>query len=151
MRCFKLIIVLFVYSLSLHPLHAETAILKEIGGREISFKQLKGKWVFINYWASWCQPCLDEISELNQFYANNKDKVALFAVNYDMLPLAEQLALIQRYKIRYPSLQKDPSQVLELGDIRGVPATFIFNPEGELTETLYGGQSLAQFNAVIDG
>ncbi|MFA5960803.1 MAG: TlpA disulfide reductase family protein [Tatlockia sp.] len=126
-------------------------ILKDLTGNAIPFDSLKGKWVFINYWASWCQPCLDEIAELNRFYQKRKDKVALFAVNYDALPLARQLALIEKYHIRYPSLQADPGKALQLGDIRGVPATFVFNPQGILTDTLYGGQTLQSLNYSISG
>ena len=117
------------------------AVLKDVTGQRIPFDSLKGKWVLINYWASWCQPCLEEISELNRFYKKSKDKVALFAVNYDMLPLSNQLALIRKYKIYYPSLQSDPGPQLRLGNIRGVPATFVFNPEGKFSGTLYGGQT----------
>ena len=124
----------------LHPIH----------GKQIPFSELQGKWVLINYWASWCQPCLDEIPELNRFYDNNnKEKLALFAVNYDMLPDEMQQKIIQHYDIHYPALKKDPAGSLHLGDIRGVPVTFVFNPQGELTDTLYGGQTAKHLSALI--
>jgi thiol-disulfide isomerase/thioredoxin len=120
----------------------QAAMLHEMNGNTISFSALQGKWVFINYWASWCEPCMAEIPELNRFYEDNKNSnVALFAVNYDGLPIAMQKKLIKQAGIQYPSLKQDPANALELGDIRGVPVTFVFNPEGELTKTLYGGQS----------
>ena len=84
-----------------------------------------------------------KLSELNHFYKNNKAKVALFAVNYDRAPLASQIALIRKYKINYPSLQFDPAPALGLGHINGVPATFIFDPNGKLHTTLYGPQTIA--------
>lgn len=124
-------------------------ILKDTRGQKISFDSLKGKWVLINYWASWCQPCLDEIAELNRFYNKNKDEVALFAVNFDALPLSSQMALIKKYKINYPSLQRDPASALNLGEIRGVPATFVFNPQGNLSTTLYGGQTEKTLKSVV--
>lgn len=130
-------------------LNAET-VLYPINGRSISFSELQGKWVFVNYWASWCGPCLDEIPELNQFYENNpKEKFALFAVNYDMLPEGMQQQVTNHYNIHYPALKKDPAHALRLGDIRGVPVTFIFNPQGKLTETLYGGQKAKQLSRFI--
>lgn len=118
-------------------------VLKTIQGQAIPFSSLKGQWVFINYWASWCQPCLEEIPELNQFYqAHKKDKqVQLFAVNYDGLPVAAQKQLINQLGISYPSLSNNPARFLKLGDITGVPVTFVFNPKGELSQTLYGPQS----------
>lgn len=81
--------------LSCHYVLANNTILKTINGDQIAFNSLKGKWIFINYWASWCQPCLDEIRELNRFYHSQHTKAALFAVNYDMLPAAQQLELIK--------------------------------------------------------
>ena len=119
------------------------AVLQDMSGQKISFSDLQGKWVLINYWASWCQTCIDEIPVLNNFYEKNKNNnVALFAVNYDALPIDMQQKLIKQFDIRFPSLIKDPSNALQLGDIRGVPVTFVFNPQGQLSDTLYGGQTL---------
>ena len=151
MHCLHLILPLFIGLVFTTYSHSSNIILKDTSGHEIAFESLKGKWVFINYWASWCQPCIDEINEFNQFYKNKKDKVALFAVNYDKVSLANQKALIEKYKIHYPSLQFDPGPQLHLGDIRGVPATFIFNPAGKLSNILYGGQTLKTLNRAIWG
>ncbi|KTC96925.1 TlpA family protein disulfide reductase [Legionella feeleii] len=145
----KLVFAIVVYFGIVLLGHASEIVLKDVNGKHISFSSLKGKWIFINYWASWCNPCLDEIAEFNRFYRNKKDKVALFAVNYDMLPVEKQLDLIRQYNIRYPSLQHNPARELHLGNIRGVPVTFVFNPQGELSQTLYGGQTLASLNRVI--
>jgi len=117
-------------------------ILEDMNGQKFSFSDLHGKWILINYWASWCQTCIEEIDELNHFYeSTKKNNVALFAVNYDALPIDMQQQLIEQFDIRYPSLQHDPARSLQLGEIRGVPVTFVFNPEGKLTDTLYGGQT----------
>lgn len=124
-------------------------VLTELTGKQIYFSQLKGKWIFINYWASWCQPCLNEIKELNQFYRNKKEKVALFAVNYDFLSSDEQLELIKKYHIHYPSLRTDPARQLGVGELRGVPATFVFTPRGQFSQTLYGEQTLQSLNNVL--
>ena len=136
---FLLLILIFVAPTSF----SQTEILfKDTLGQSTSFSSLKGKWVFINYWAGWCQTCIDEIPEFNRFYqSHKKDQVALFAVNFDALPLFEQKNLIKRYHIRYPNLPEDPATDLRLGDITGVPVTFIFNPKGQLVKTLYGGQT----------
>jgi thiol-disulfide isomerase/thioredoxin len=116
------------------------AVLKPMLQEPIPFSKLRGKWVLINYWASWCQPCLDEIPQLNRFYEQHRhDNVALFAVNYDMLPAEMQQQLQEDYNIRYPGLLEDPSSALNLGDIHGVPVTFIFDPQGQLKQRLYGG------------
>lgn len=126
-----------------------TPVLIDLNGEKVDFVNLKGKWVLINYWASWCKPCLDEIAELNKFYQTKKTSVALYAVNFDSLPLQEQLQLIKVLDIQYPSLMDDPSKILGLEQVRGVPATFVFNPQGQLSTTLYGGQTVSSLNAAI--
>ena len=128
--------------------HAENR-LHDISGEDISFADLQGKWVLINYWASWCHTCVEEIPELNRLYAENKNKIAIFAVNYDALPLYKQQQLIKRLGIHYPSLKTDPANDLQLGDIQGVPVTFIFNPQGQLSDALYGGQTVNSLKAAL--
>ncbi|MBA2651214.1 MAG: TlpA family protein disulfide reductase [Tatlockia sp.] len=150
MKRFNLILsLLFCLAISGYS-YSAPIVLKDIRGQTINFESLKGKWVLINYWASWCQPCVDEIAELNQFYKKNKEKAELFAVNFDLVPLPSQIALIRKYKINYPSLQYDPARVLGLGRIIGVPATFVFNPQGKLIATLYGGQTQESLNQAIN-
>lgn len=118
-------------------------ILQTVDGDDIALSSFKGKWTFVNYWASWCGPCLNEISALNQFYKNNKDKqVQVYAINYDGLLLSKQKRLIKQFHIRYPSLKRSAGKLLHLGSIEVVPVTFVFNPNGELSTTLYGGQTL---------
>ena len=75
-------------------------LLEGMNGDRIAFSSLKGHWVFINYWASWCDPCVHEIKELNQFYERyDASKVSLYGVNYEGLSMVEQKKLIKKYKI----------------------------------------------------
>ena len=129
--------------------HGELA-LKPFDAQPISLASLQGKWVFINYWASWCEPCLQEIPELNKFYEQHQSKdIALYAVNYDAVSTAIQRQLTEQYGIQYPALEQDPAQSLALGDIRGVPVTFVFNPQGTLVQTLYGGQTVSGLSKLM--
>jgi thiol-disulfide isomerase/thioredoxin len=135
--------------LTMSALHAEP-YLHPFDSDPISFSSLKGKWVLINYWASWCGPCMHEIPELNQFFANHRsDAIALFAVNYDRVPETMQKKLAKQVHIRYPTLKKDPATALKLGDIIGVPVTFVFNPQGQLVHTLYGEQTAKQLSKLM--
>lgn len=121
-----------------------------MNGHSFSFSELAGKWVFINYWATWCQFCLDEIPEFNQFYESHKNhNIQVYAVNYDALPVADQKSLIKQFDIRYPSLRYDPARALQLGDIRGLPVTYVFDPQGKLNTTLYGRQTYQRLNQLL--
>ena len=130
--------------------HDAEPALHLLKGTTIPFSKLHGKWVFINYWASWCDSCLSEIPELNQFYdTHKKNNVALYSVNYDGLPVELQQKLVNKYDIHYPALTQDPAEQLRLGDIRALPVTFVFNPQGRLTQTLYGAQTAKRLNRLV--
>ena len=129
--------------------HSEI-MFKDTHGQNTPFSELKGKWVLINYWALWCATCIEEIPEFNRFYQKHQhDPVALYAVNYDMLSEREQKKIISSLHIKYPNLLHNPAKALRLGDITGVPITFVFNPKGDLVKTLYGGQTAKMLDKVI--
>lgn len=147
MKQWHLLILSFFFFVSGNS--AAETVLVGIEGNKIPLSQLKGKWVLINYWASWCQPCLDEINDLNQFYQHKPENLELFAVNFDQLPVNQQISLIKKFNIQYPSLSVNPGPQLGLGNLVGVPATFIFAPNGKLVDTLYGGQTLSSLKQAL--
>lgn len=125
-------------------------ILEDLNGHKIPFSSLLGKWVVINYWAPWCQPCLDEIPALNSFYEqNHNNKALIFGINFDASDIDEQKTQIERLGIKYPNLQKQSVRSLHLGNVGAVPVTFIFNPEGKLKYKFYGKQSLSKLNRIV--
>ena len=147
-KSLRILVIGFFYLFS--PFLSAGNILEEINGRPFSFSQLEGKWVFINYWATWCQFCLDEIPEFNRFYDRYKNQdIQVFAVNFDGLPIVKQKKLIKQLDIHYPSLKYDPSNILHLGDIQGLPITFVFDPQGHLNTKLYGGQTYDRLNKLL--
>jgi len=108
-------------------------------GKSIALANLKGKWVIINYWADWCDSCVAEIPELNQFYFNNHDSnIILLGVNYDQLPLDTLRNTVQKIGIAFPVLTEDPNSVWNLGQITAIPVTFIVNPAGRVAKTIVG-------------
>lgn len=126
------------------------ASLTPLNGNSISFQSLEGKWVIFNYWASWCHPCFKEIPELNAFYKQTKDTgVVLYGVNYDHVSKDTLEKIIKKMSIDYPNLIGDPAKSLGLGNIPGLPATYIFDPKGRLVKKLYGQQTVKSLTRAI--
>lgn len=135
---------LFVINLS----HAVT--LHEADGKSISTSSLKGKWVIVNYWATWCDICHSEMPELNNFYKNNKDKnVLIFGVNYDHLKGKELNQAMHEIGISFPVLQDDPDQVWGFGYSDVLPVTYVVNPQGKIAKKFIGPTDEQSLLAVI--
>jgi len=116
--------------------------LQDMNGKPIHLSDYKGKWVVINYWASWCHPCQLEIPELNAFYFAHKDKDAVvLGFNYDQVPTAELPALAQRMGVFFPTLATDPASLLGVVSLPGLPISFLIGPDGQLKKTLLGEQT----------
>lgn len=144
---FGLFLVLLTYQAACHA----ALDLEDINGRKIPVSSLHGKWVFINYWASWCGPCVHEISEFNHFASKHADNVEVFAVNFDSSSLPKQRRLVKDFSIQYPSLNPSSLKPLHLDDITVVPVTYVFDPNGNLNTTLYGGQTERSLQELVSG
>ncbi len=108
-------------------------------GTAVRFKNLQNKWLIINYWASWCDSCREEIPELNSFYKDNLDKnVVIYGVNYDQLAGSELTADIEKVGIAFPILKEDPGRQFMLGGLDVLPITFIINPKGNVAKKIMG-------------
>lgn len=127
-----LIICLFLgYSFFLNQPYFE-----DLNEQKISLSTLKNKCIFIHYWATWCETCVNEIPILNDFQRRHPN-IVLFAVNYDGVSIKEQKELSKKFHLQYLSIQ-DPQKRLKLPDITGVPVTFVINHKGEPKKTYLG-------------
>ena len=110
-----------------------------IGGSEISMKGLKGKVVVIDFWATWCGPCVAEMPKMKKLYAEYKDKgVEFIGVSLDekVGGLAQLEALVTKEGIAWPQyFQGDgsDSKFSTSWGINSIPVVFLVDPEGKLS------------------
>lgn len=129
-----------------HPQKSFTTVT----GDTIDFSALQGKWVVINYFASWCGPCYKEVPELNAFYQHHKDRpVVMVGVNFDQVGFDELAKLIKKMGITYPVVTQDPGPLLGIDHIPGIPATYLVTPSGKLLAPLLGEQTAASLQAAM--
>ncbi len=96
--------------------------------------------VLINYWATWCVPCIEEMPELARFRERNHDSVEIYAVNFDNPEIEELRRQIQKFGVGIPSLMNDPSRVLGYSRPNVLPTTVVVR-EGEVVDVLVGQQT----------
>ncbi len=107
-------------------------------GQTISLADLKGKGVVLNFWASWCDPCRDEAALLEATAQREKDNGIVFiGLDYlDQEPAAK--AYLAEFGITYPSGPDLQSAAARKYGIKGVPETFMINPQGEIEDIVIG-------------
>jgi len=126
------------------------AALIDSHGQTVDIAAWQNKWVIINYWATWCEPCAKEIPQLNLFYQHHQQQIVMWGVNLENLNAADLSAAIKFMHIRFPVLQTNPAKILGLPPIQVIPTTFIINPQGKIVKQLFGPQSAAGLEEIIN-
>lgn len=118
------------------------ATLEDTSGATYQLQNYPNQWIILNYWATWCKPCHEEIPQLNAFYERYKNHVLLFGVNYDVVRTNQLPQLVKEMNILYPVLTGDPAAIFGIDEVPGLPVTFIINPKGQIEKILYGKQTV---------
>ena len=105
--------------------------LKDLDGNPVSLSDYRGKWVIVNYWATWCPPCQEEIPELVDFHDRHKDSNAVvLGVNFEDIGVEQLTSCVDSFLISYPILRSEPLPATPLGPRPGLPTTYIIAPDG---------------------
>ena len=114
---------------------------RDIDGKGISLQDLHSKPLIVNYWATWCGPCIKEIPELNELSKQHAAELNLLGVNYDQPEGDEQKRQAEKMKIEFPVFASEPSALLGVNIPDVLPTTYVFARGGKLVATLVGPQT----------
>lgn len=106
--------------------------LKSDGGANLKLSELRGEVVMINFWATWCAPCREEMPLLNQLYEQyRKVGFTLLAVNIDDEP-AKARAMARKLGVGFPVLFDTDKRVSRLYDVAAMPSTLLIDRDGRV-------------------
>ena len=101
-------------------------------GKTHSLSGYKGKWVLVNYWATWCPPCLEEIPDLIALHETKKNNLVVIGVAMDYKSAKQVTDFAEGLLVTYPIVLGTPKIVSQIGPMQGLPTTYLFNPEGKM-------------------
>ena len=124
--------ILTLVLLALLSLQAQAFTLVDSKGKTHSLAQYKGKWVLVNFWATWCPPCLEEIPDLVALHDNKRNKLVVLGVAMDYKDPKQVIQFAEQMMVTYPIILGDQKTAAQIGAIPGLPTTYLYNPEGKV-------------------
>lgn len=116
-------------------------VLNDMQGNQHSFSRYRGKVLMVNFWATYCGPCIKEMPSMQRLKEKLSDKpFTILAVD-----MAEEKSTVEAFlkkhdiKVNFPILLNPEGDVVEQWMITAVPTTFIIDPKGEIRYALFGG------------
>jgi peroxiredoxin len=130
--------------------------LQDLQGHAVHLAALRGNVVFVNVWATWCQPCVEEMPTIQQLYERLHGRgLEILAVSLDALGAQVVAPFMQTHRLSFPTLLDTKNLVQRLYRTTGVPESFIVDKRGILVDKVVGPrdwahpQLLAQFERLL--
>ena len=124
--------------------------LQRIKGEEVSLSEFRGKWLVLNYWATWCTPCRKEIPELSALH-EARDDIVVLGLAFEDTEMETFDTFLEEFQPAYPLLLVDVYAPPEpFGAPKALPTTIILNPDGYTVKTFLGPVTREDLESFID-
>jgi thiol-disulfide isomerase/thioredoxin len=126
--------------------------IKTLDGGTFDLSAQSGKWVIVNFWATWCSPCLKELPDISAFVAAHKDKVAAIGLDFEDAEKDEIEQFLKKHPLSYPVAQVDIDHPPKDFDTpKGLPNTYVIAPDGHVAKAFMGPITSKDLEAATGG
>lgn len=123
--------------------------LPTVDGGSYDLAAHRGQWVVVNFWATWCAPCLKEMPELSGLHTGNGN-VRVVGLAYEEIEPAEMQDFLKEHPVAYPIAILDTyAPPADFAVPRGLPTTYLIAPDGKVAKQFIGPVTAADIEAVI--
>ena len=123
----------------------------DTNGKTHTLDGYKGKWVLVNYWATWCPPCLEEIPDLIALHGDKKNNLVVIGIALDYRNAKQVTDFTEGLLVDYPIVLGNHQIVSQIGPVRGLPTTYLFNPEGKMVAQQVGAVTREAVESYLKG
>ena len=126
-----------------------TLSVTTLDGAPFDLAAQRGKWVIVNFWATWCSPCIEEMPALSAFVESRED-VRAIGLAWEDTDKAEVLEFAKKHPVAYPLAQPDVYQPLaDFETPRGLPTTYLIDPDGVVAKRFTGPVTVKDLEQAI--
>jgi thiol-disulfide isomerase/thioredoxin len=124
--------------------------LEDMQGKTHRLSDYRGKWVLVNFWATWCPPCLDEIPELISLHNAHHDKdLVVIGIAMDSGSNKKVSDFARIHGISYPVVTGNHKIAAQIGAVEVLPVSYLYNPKGEQVSYQAGQVTRASVEAYM--
>ena len=128
---------------------ADSFTFKDLQGHQQRLQDYRGKWVLVNFWATWCPPCLQEIPDLQELYETHK-KTDLVVIGVALDSSKESVVeFVAKKKISYPMVFGDYDMAAQVGEVEALPTSYLYDSTGKLVSYQQGMVTRASVESYI--
>ena len=129
---------------------AQEFSLEDIQGKTHRLADYRGKWVLVNFWATWCPPCLNEIPELISLHNAHREKdLLVIGIAIESGSLNKVADFAKAHGMNYPIVMGDRKVRAQFVEAEGLPVSYLYNPQGKMVSSQMGEVTRASVEAYI--